>query len=205
MKPTSNDGITRIEICFNMEGEKPSPRFESLSKIHGTAIGYHGTKIDRIWSILNYGLLSFSDSTFYAANGSIMGSGVYFCTSYEVASFFASSNGNSTTSSSSFYQKWAWRHSSVVRLLNHDNKIPPPSLLFDQYNISCLPIIEAQIINAAPNDKSNTVSTRREGKYLIVPNAADMKVTKLHLTFELTKRRSMPNTLVLSILFAVLG
>merc|ERR1712176_1257985 len=65
----SDDGIIRIELCLNMEGNKPSPRFESLKKLHGTTIGYHGTKIDRVWSILNYGLLSFSESTLYASNG----------------------------------------------------------------------------------------------------------------------------------------
>ncbi len=89
------------------------------------------------------------------------------------------------------------------------------ALIDDLYEVSCFPVFEARIIRplekegdlvgkapsaAAPsrqrcntNNTSSSIascstSTRRDGKYYVVPDARDVRITKLHLTFELTQK-----------------
>jgi hypothetical protein len=87
---------------------------------------------------------------------------------------------------------------------------------FDRYDVSCFPVFEARIIRP-PGDKGNKAgheptaetssrqktkysnssrsvdsgsrATRRDGKYYVVPNGRDVRITKLHLTFELTRKK----------------
>eukprot|EP00751_Fragilariopsis_kerguelensis_P034504 CAMPEP_0170965154 /NCGR_PEP_ID=MMETSP0735-20130129/40778_1 /TAXON_ID=186038 /ORGANISM="Fragilariopsis kerguelensis, Strain L26-C5" /LENGTH=355 /DNA_ID=CAMNT_0011382507 /DNA_START=453 /DNA_END=1521 /DNA_ORIENTATION=- len=81
--------------------------------------------------------------------------------------------------------------------------------LDELYDISCYSVFEARIIRP-PNDGNNNnqqndnkngdderaaaesskSSTRRDGKYYVVPNGHDIRITRLYLTFELTRKRS---------------
>jgi len=80
--------------------------------------------------------------------------------------------------------------------------------LDELYDISCYSVFEARIIRP-PNDDNNNnqndnkngdderaasesskSSTRRDGKYYVVPNGHDIRITRLYLTFEFTRKRS---------------
>lgn len=75
----------------------------------------------------------------------------------------------------------------------------------DRYEVSCFPVFEARIArpseeNCSPdrpgrpkqkNSDDTTVSTtRHDGKYYVVPDGNDVRITNLHLTFELTTKGS---------------
>jgi hypothetical protein len=205
---TTKRGQTLITtLCWDLETIKgdESPRFTHLAETHGAATAFHGTKMDNVWSILHCGFCSLSDTRF-AQNGNMLGTGVYFSTSKKVASFF-------TTDNSAPVHPTVWRHPSLVHLLgflpnnnNNNNNIRA----LDDYNVSCFPIFQAKILLPPPSSSSldNTPngggseqtttptttnggsSTRREGTYLVVPDARDIRITKLHLTFELEKKRT---------------
>lgn len=183
-------GNVTMKLTLDLEPGDPSPRFARLASTRGTTRVYHGTKMDCAWSILNCGLWSLSDTRF-CKNGAIYGNGVYFSTSYKVAHMFASTTGggpnSKTTHARSFHQ--AWRHWSTLRLL----QLSGPGVLKD-YDVSCFPVFEAQIVSAPthPTAEEKQSCTRRDGNYFVVPNARDIRVTKLHLTFELVKRRLFP-------------
>jgi hypothetical protein len=94
----------------------------------------------------------------------------------------------------------------------------------DLYEVSCFPVFEARIVrppenegDPAGNDPSvvrtirqqqnnnnnncigtGSTTTRRDGKYYVVPDGRDVRITKLHLTLELTrKKRGITNYFVL--------
>jgi len=190
---TRNRSNRRIELCLDMEstiGEN-SPRFAHLAKLHGVTTAFHGTKIGSIWSILNCGLRNMSE-TKYIHNGAMMGSGVYLSDSYKVASFFAANN---SSSSGSF--QLSWQHLSLLRLLD----LSSPDV-FDGQVISCFPVFEAQIILPPQKKSDEKDCTRRDGKYFVVPNNRDIRITKLHLTFELVKEKSFSPFLLVIFIFA---
>jgi hypothetical protein len=179
----------------------PSPRWKSLAQQHGTiAQAYHGTHMERLWSILYYGLQNLSDNTILSEhNGTLLGEGVYFSTCKDVASFFAQQanlqNKPTTTNNP------VWHHPAFARLLQQqqlkqspsEETDPPPvpisSLWPNIANISCFPVLEAHII-APPSDTNNAMTssssstTRQEGKYYVVPNPENVRLHKLHLTIE---------------------
>ena len=103
-----------------------------------------------------------------------------------------------------------------VRPPRHESET---SSFHDSYEVSCFPVFEARIVrppdiegNRTDRDPSsglpsrrkehpyddnndvgssgaNSTSTRRDGKYYVVSDARDVRITKLHLTFELKRTR----------------
>mmetsp|Transcript_15084 Transcript_15084/g.34079 ORF Transcript_15084/g.34079 Transcript_15084/m.34079 type:complete len:320 (+) Transcript_15084:307-1266(+) len=103
---------------------------------------------------------------------------------------------------------------------NNDKTRAGAARILDNYDVSCFSVFEARIVQppakdgesneASLNDPSvaskktstnqnNTTNgssfsvarhTRRDGKYFVVPDGRDIRITKLHLTFELTKKRT---------------
>ena len=76
----NNDGIKLTVVrrtnnnsyhsCFEFQSSS-SPRFHPLSRSqnnNNTITVYHGTKMDRVWSIMNHGIQSFFDTSL-SANG----------------------------------------------------------------------------------------------------------------------------------------
>lgn len=182
----------RIVLCLDMQSAigVESPKFAHLAKRHGVTTAFHGTKIGSVWSILNCGLRSMSE-TKYCKNGALMGSGVYFSSSYKAASFFAAND----AAAGSFLT--AWRHWSLLSLLNLSSDV------LDGYSISCFPVFEAQIILPPHGNSTEKDCTRRDGNYFVVPNSQDIRITKLHLSFELVKKRSFSPLLIA--VFIILG
>ena len=235
-----------------------SPRFNRLCRRFGAVTVYHGTTMDRVWSILNTGFCSMSDDPRLCKNGAILGSGVYLSTSKKVATFFAttaaSSNSNITNGSgncSSSNNKQALKHDSLQAILNlvknqktkdgnnddreEENTARATSIIVnieDQYDISCYPVFEARIArpsndhcensenngntatsNANTNANNNSIAaaankteveedspTRRDGKYYVIPNGCDIRITRLYVTFELTKKKTRRNNCIISFL-----
>mmetsp|Transcript_8786 Transcript_8786/g.21450 ORF Transcript_8786/g.21450 Transcript_8786/m.21450 type:complete len:731 (-) Transcript_8786:1774-3966(-) len=98
----------------------------------------------------------------------------------------------------------------------------------DSYEVSCFPVFEARIVRPPgtegdgtggdpstglpsrrkkPHDNKNndgrrngtdSTSTRRDGKYYVVSDARDIRITKLHLAFELKRTRRATPTGALS-------
>ena len=168
-------------------------------------IAYHGTDMENVWSILHNGFFNASEigrgGNKFVKNGAIMGSGVYLSTSKKVANYFATMKVTSPTIRN------ALKHDSLNSLLS---KAPTNEMLFhkkdtgstpsidDLYDVSCFPVFEARIIRPpvkeskdakVKNNCSDSSDTRHEGKYYVVPDGRDVRITKLHLTFELTRRK----------------
>ncbi|MGK3746644.1 MAG: hypothetical protein ACI90V_013507, partial [Bacillariaceae sp.] len=204
-----NDGETRNDSYY-------SPRFARLCKKYGVCTAYHGTHMDHVWSILNNGFFNMSDHPLFCKNGAMMGSGVYLSTSKKVATFFATTNSSKNTNKI----RTALKHDSLRNILqmesslcyfddddgNNDEENKNRYRDLDEYyDISCYPVFENRIIRP-PNDNngedktdvtgsknnsnSNISTTRRDGKYYVVPDGRDIRITRLHLTFELTRKRS---------------
>ena len=102
----------------------------------------------------------------------MMGSGIYLSTAYKVASHFAEIN----TSGQSATQ--AWRCQSLLRVLG----CHPDMLRHGQVAVSCFPVFEARIF--LPPVKTRTYTRDKCTR----PDGHDVRITKLHLTFELVKR-----------------
>mmetsp|Transcript_13024 Transcript_13024/g.18234 ORF Transcript_13024/g.18234 Transcript_13024/m.18234 type:complete len:459 (-) Transcript_13024:95-1471(-) len=197
---SSSQKSSNFELCFDMEAIRgePSPRFSQLAKERGVATVFHGTKMENVWSILNCGLWTLSETKF-CQHGSILGKGVYFSNNYRTATMFALNQARNCTNSESFQK--AWWHFSLVNLLNLSS-----FNVLEEYTITCFPVFEAQII-LPPADGMSTIDedcTRREGNYFVVPNSWDIRITKLHLTFTFTKKRSMSPFLFAAILALLL-
>ena len=174
-----------------------TPDFTRDAEAFGTVHAYHGTKIENVWSILNHGLRNLSYDNSLSENGAMMGAGVYLSTALEVADMFAQTATRNTKSLA-----YAFQHESLLRLL-HFAKVDVTSLgPLDEYDISCLPVFEAKIIAPPPRQdkgaaeaaKTSAVDTKRftrqEGKYFVA-DSDFIRITKLHLRFDLTKRPSV--------------
>jgi hypothetical protein len=216
------NGGTKFNVCLNLQdviGDE-SPRLQKLSENRGTMTAYHGTNIENIWSILNFGLLNLSDTRF-SKNGSMLGHGIYVSPSLRVAEFFA----QSTTIHSRVF--WQWYHNYRFQRNEKKNgtesQVIPwlddlPIEVLDDYEVSCTAVVQARIImpptssfgqstNSGElgmiNSNTDDRSTRRDGKYFVVPDSQDLRVTKLHLTFELQRKRKSFHWQMLAILVAM--
>lgn len=172
-----------------------TPEFARYAKEFGTVHAYHGTTIDKTWSILNYGLRNLSYDNALSENGAMMGAGVYLSTAFEVARMFAQTATRSTKALA-----FAFHHESLLRLL-HSTKVDVASLgPLDEYNISCLPVFEAIIIAPPADDNEEQPTaidqtsnidtkkcTRQEGKYFVAESDL-IRISKLHLRFDLAKK-----------------
>ena len=192
--------LATIHLCLDTAtalGDE-SPKFKCLANRHGVVKAYHGTKIENAWSILNFGLQNLSYHSTLSANGAMMGTGVYLSTSYDVAAFFAKNDARYTPA-----LLQAWQHPAVLRLIlstlseshAYINKSTHSACSFwHEYTVSCYPVFEATIIAPPDEDtdcKGEKHCTRREGKYYVVPNSDNIRITKLYLTIELKKRSTV--------------
>jgi len=117
----------------------------------------------------------------------MLGKGIYSTTSYDVASFFAKQNASVSDCS-----KGIWRHAALRRLLG----ISGDEGFMNDTTVSCFAVFEAIILSPHTNnnddddddDDCNSASTRRDGKYYVVPNGDDIRLTKLHLTFQIGRK-----------------
>ena len=174
-----------------------TPEFARHAKEFGTVHAYHGTTIEKTWSILNHGLRNLSYDSALSENGAMMGAGVYLSTAFEVAEMFAQTATRSTKALT-----FAIQHESLLRLL-HFAKVDVASLgPLDEYEISCLPVFEAIIIappaedNEDQSSATNQISihtkkhTRQEGKYFVADSDL-IRISKLHLRFDLAKKSGL--------------
>ena len=176
-----------------------TPEFVRYAKEFGTVQAFHGSKIENAWSILNHGLRNLSYDNTLSENGAMMGAGVYLSTAFEVADMFAQTATRNTKSLA-----YAFQHESLLRLF-HLAKVDVTSVgPLDEYDISCLPVFEATIIAPPPaqdedaaevaKSKNSNIDakkiTRQEGKYFVADSDL-IRITKLHLRFDLTRRSGM--------------
>ena len=190
---------TTLRLCLDITAARgdASPRWARLAQQRGVVTAYHGTKIENAWSILNYGLQNLSYHKTVSRNGAMMGTGVYLSTSYDVAAFFAQTGARYTPA---LWQ--AWQHPSLARLIQEHaggaDAATRRTIQWDEYTVRCFPVFEATILappvegggdDGPGNNNNNNNCTRREGNYFVVPNSDDIRITKLHLTLELKKKR----------------
>ncbi|KAL7548955.1 hypothetical protein ACHAWF_014081 [Thalassiosira exigua] len=178
----------------------PSPSVSRYSKKYGTVQAFHGTKIESAWPILNFGLQNLSYNAL-SQNGAMMGEGVYLSSSKQVAESFAVRAAERPPAALSS----AFQHECLLHLLCLAGMDVSTLEPLDCYNIKCLPVFEATILKPPSkvinrensDDKGSGVvtgnansnhCTRQEGKYFVCPNSELVRLTKLHLTFELSKK-----------------
>lgn len=173
-------------LTLALDTSDPTPSFLNLAEKYGTIQAYHGTKIESVWSILNYGLLNLSYNKALSQNGAIMGDGIYVSSSRQVAESFAVMAAERTPPS----LPYAFEHESLLHLLSYANvniaKLDP----LDTYDIKCLAVFRATIIQPPKNhdEEFDERITRQEGKYFVCENDEFVRISKLHLTFELSKK-----------------
>ena len=222
---SSSSACHKIDLTLDLMGARgdDSPKFTALAEEFGTVTAFHGTQIDNIWSILNYGLMNLSNHDRMRKNGAIMGDGVYLSTSRDVAYFFA------TSQSQSRLDRRVWeRNQSFWNLIQG---VTDNGLYKDQQalraksgktniemSVACYAVIEATIIRPPPPTRGGSVPsknlkgkthTRRNGKYFVVSNPEDyLRMEKIHLTIELKRQEksfwnSPPFRLALLLFFAL--
>ena len=193
----ANSNAKTINIILDISSAlgDETPEFARYAKEFGIVHAYHGTTIEKAWSILNHGLRNLSYNSALSENGAMMGAGVYLSTSFEVATMFAQTATRSTKTLA-----FAFHHESLLRLL-HSAKVDVASLgPLDEYNISCLPVFEAIIIAPPADDNEEQPTaidqtsnidtkkcTRQEGKYFVAESDL-IRISKLHLRFDLAKK-----------------
>mmetsp|Transcript_11864 Transcript_11864/g.28393 ORF Transcript_11864/g.28393 Transcript_11864/m.28393 type:complete len:506 (-) Transcript_11864:2347-3864(-) len=189
---------TKIRVILAMEDAMGDdlPRFEKLADERGVTTAYHGTKLDAVWSILNHGLLNLSE-TKQQQHGAMLGSGVYISPSLQVAEFFS----KSTELQPNVF--WQWYQNQHRKSSSKDDTVIPwlddlQITAMKDFTIACRAVVQARIIlpptRSSPRKAGTTTdfqnATRRDGKYYVVPNDQDIRITKIHLTFEFQKKRS---------------
>mmetsp|Transcript_4618 Transcript_4618/g.8701 ORF Transcript_4618/g.8701 Transcript_4618/m.8701 type:complete len:444 (+) Transcript_4618:117-1448(+) len=154
----------------------------------------------------------------FVKNGAMLGSGVYLTTSHKVASFFATSGGNRNACKQAFanaLQHGSLRNLLQLQLDDYDVScfpvfeakiIRPPDAAQDREGRkpragggTTFSPMAATATNGNGNDATTTnadsggtyyyEATRQEGKYYVVPDGRDIKITRLHLTFELVSKK----------------
>lgn len=182
---SSKSIVGKLTLDLSTSLGDPAPSFRKLAKKYGTITAYHGTKIETAWSILNYGLQNLSYNKTLSQNGAIMGDGVYLSSSRQVAEGFAIM----ATERQPRSLAYAFQHESLLHLLSYVHADVAKLDALDTYVIKCLPVFEATIIKPPMGDKEfDERITRQEGKYFVCEESEFVRVVKLHLTFELTKK-----------------
>ncbi len=143
----------------------------------------------------------------------MLGSGVYLTTSQKVATHFATSDSPTRAVKSALKHDaltsllcMATGENNLLEMQNEKEKSRRNQrtlLLDDLHGVSCFAVFEARIILPPEINKDSPVTsssnqnldtenvnrnTRRDGKYYVVPDGRDIRITKLHLTFELTRK-----------------
>jgi len=189
-------GTLRLDIGTAL-GDAP-PAFSRRANQYGTIQAYHGTKISSAWSILNHGLQNLSRNDALRQNGAMMGEGVYLSSSRRVAESFAIKAAERPPRA----LESAFRHECLLHLLCYAGVDIASLDPLDGYDIVCLPVFEATIIKPSPtatadkedplnNESSDNCTTRQEGKYFVCADGEFVRITKLHLTFELSKKSNV--------------
>ena len=195
----ANSNAKTVNIILDISSAlgDETPEFARHAKEFGTVHAYHGTTIEKTWSILNHGLRNLSYDSALSENGAMMGAGVYLSTAFEVARMFAQ-----TTTRSTKALAFAFQYESMLRLL-HFAKVDVATLgPLDEYDISCLPVFEAIIIAppAENNEEQPSATdhtsiytkkcTRQEGKYFVADSDL-IRISKLHLRLDLAKKSGL--------------
>ena len=189
--PSNGDRIVaRLQLEIGNALGDPSPIFSRLATEYGIISVYHGTKIERVWSILNHGLRNLSYDGALTQNGAMLGDGVYMSSSIDVARYFAENAAQRSPKSLSY----AFNHDSLLNLLSLCDVDVSSLDELDQYNITCLPVFGAMIIKPPPQTSTGSdrvCSTRQDGKYYVVSDSEMIRMTDLYLTIELTRKSSI--------------
>ena len=202
------NGAITVKFCLDIGTSlgDVSPGFQKHALKYGTVQAYHGTKVDNVWR-LNYNLqnLSLGD---LSQNGAMLGEGVYLSTSLSVADHFS----QKAAEGPSRLLQSAFEHEALLNLLLLGgvdlNRIEP----LDTYDIVCLPVFEACIIKPPDGRVDEKCPTFRDKKYYVVRDGEYIRLTKLHFTFELKKKRwgrgkeggSFPPLALVAIAFAII-
>ena len=187
---TKGNKTTKIHMTLNVAVDDETPYFVSQQEERGVIRAFHGTQVEHVWSILNHGLLH---NPKFQTNGNMMGTGVYLTSSYNVAYFFATSHAKPL-------HRQVWQHASFWKVIHWI--MPRNSKNNDNYRVSCYAVVEANILLPPESPKKGDDCTRRDGTYYVVPNPRDIFMTKIHLTIEVSKQRSMSSFLFVA--FAIL-
>lgn len=197
-------GHIDAKLTLELDTYCPTPSFLELAEKYGTIQAYHGTKIEYAWSILNYGLFNLSYNKALSQNGAMMGDGIYVSSSRQVAENFAVMAAERTSP----LLPYALEHESLLHLLSYANvnvaKLDP----LDTYDIRCLAVFEATIIQPPHHntEEFDERITRQEGKYFVCENDEFVRISKLHLTFELSKKvKWMPRGIPLSLVVLLIA
>lgn len=173
LQTSEQSSPNNIHLTLDLKNGDASPHFTQRAERYGTHQVFHGTNPENIWSILTHGLLNLSNNASgLSKNGQMLGAGVYFSTAYSVAAFFAKGCSNNKK------DNW-WHHPSILKFL-------PSSVKKEDNNVSCYTVLEATILQIPE-------ATRRDGKYFVVPNGADIQITRLHLMLNVEKKRTGGN------------
>jgi len=216
---SNTNNLKTFQITLDLESSvgDPSPRYSRLAQEYGVTQAFHGTHIERVWSILNYGLQNLShNSQLSEKNGTMLGEGIYCSTAYNVAALFAQQTTLGKQGLNKFYKgnnnavvQQAWRHPALLRLIQRhcsqqvqSQVLPKLKALSSQQQgdnnmtaISCFPVLEMQIISPSASATSdNNNMPRRQGNYYVVPNPHHIRLVKLHLTFEISSQRKSSST-----------
>mmetsp|Transcript_5055 Transcript_5055/g.9886 ORF Transcript_5055/g.9886 Transcript_5055/m.9886 type:complete len:574 (-) Transcript_5055:39-1760(-) len=189
-------GTLRLDIGTAL-GDAP-PAFSRRANQYGTIQAYHGTKISSAWSILNHGLRNLSRNDALRQNGAMMGEGVYLSSSRRVAESFAIKAAERPPRALAS----AFRHECLLHLLCHAGVDIASLDPLDGYDIVCLPVFEATIVKPSPtattgeedalnNESNDNCTTRQEGKYFVCADGEFVRLTNLHLAFELSKKSNV--------------
>ncbi|KAL9190545.1 hypothetical protein ACHAXT_000251 [Thalassiosira profunda] len=197
-KASSKSLVGRLCLDIGTALGDPPPAFAQQAREYGTVQAYHGTKIESVWSILNYGLQNLSFNKHLEANGAMLGEGVYLSSSRRVAESFAI--GAAEQPPPTLFA--AFQHEALLHLLfcaGVDVSSVDP---LESYDIKCLPVFEATIIKppaegSSSEGKRSKSVTRQEGKYFVCSDSEFVRITKLHLTIELSKKSDVWHRLVL--------
>lgn len=171
--------VARLHLEIGNALGDPSPIFSKLATKYGLISVYHGTKIERVWSILNHGLRNLSYDGALTQNGAILGDGVYMTSSIDVARYFAESAAQHPPKSLSF----AFNHDSLLDLLSLCDVDVSSLDQLVQYNITCLPVFGATIIKPPPQISTGSdriCSTRQDGKYYVVSDSEMIRMKCAH-------------------------
>jgi len=201
----------RFKVCLHLDGNDDGsnsdishcPRFVRSCHDQGELIVYHGTHMENVWSILNNGLFNPSGigkgGTEFVKNGAVLGSGIYLSTKISVANRFAWLNAKTQKIRTALMHDCTKSLLSMapgsselginpgIRELGKDNVDSKRVSFEERYDISCFPVFEARIPHP-PEEGKHSSDDRLEGAVCVVRDERDVRITKLHVTFELKRK-----------------
>mmetsp|Transcript_6968 Transcript_6968/g.9106 ORF Transcript_6968/g.9106 Transcript_6968/m.9106 type:complete len:221 (+) Transcript_6968:229-891(+) len=162
----------RVSFTVSQHGTDTDEKNRNTIPEHVTA--FHGTALENIHSILNNGLQTMT----VHRNGEAFGKGIYLSTQLEVARTFSTQNRQ---------RGFSWKHSELDMTafgFTSREKLA-------NYDIDCYCVFECLV------DIGDTSLVHQQSSYLIVKDPLKIKVSKLHLYFGRSKKRSHAHFLLL--------